>query len=910
MGVQLSDQGSIIKTAYEAEANAYTDTKNTTLASLDANALLDSDFAAAEGFMRKTGAGAYEAIKTNMSAAVTPTVNEDSGDGYAVGSRWFDTTADKEYVCLDATVGAAVWIETTGGGGGGVTAHSALTELDYTSAGHTGFAANPAVANLDMNSKKIENLLAGSAAADSVRYDQVLRRAAADINSFTEKVTPINADVMLIEDSTAFYAKKKVQVGNLPSGGSSLPVIDTTNIVKGSVDATKLMRFDVGGIAHDTTRVMTVPDANITLCDTAEVMLLDGSQTMGNNLSVGLHYVFGQGYRGTSDSLFTTFAGGPGSADSSRLIIFGKSTIQTGRMSFAILDAAKTGTVIAMQMEGGTDTPIVDINYGLDMNTKKIENLLAGSAAADSVRYDQVMRRAAGDINSFAEKTTPVNADMVIIEDSAASYAKKKVQVGNLPGGGGSTTWTGLTDTLGVITANQLVVGNATGTSLQFIAPSALNVDKVDSCDAGVATGNVFKIPASIAQGDVFFVDASGNIVRLGAGTTGHFLKTQGAATNPVWAAVPGGGDMLKSTYDSNEDGIFAIAQGGSGQTTAQAAIDALSAVSGATNEHVLTKDTGTGNASWKAAPGAASGGDAAYTIAANDTPATLKNRADVSCNAVSDETDINTAFATYDTVKLTEGTFIIDGSISMGSNQSLIGSGPRTIIKLKDSFNSGISMFVNSDTTGGNTHMLISNLTIDGNRANQTTGYQYGIVWDTVTEGAIKDCWVKGLRTDSIRFIADCKHCQIIDNFFVDSKWGPCVEGGSEYVLVEGNTIWKILMDGIYIEKASHVSVKNNTIVASGQFSDNSYAGIFLSAAVGEEANYCDIQGNTIRDGGETNNPQYAIKINSAHCNHTLIANNDCYDCAQAGTFYDNGTNTNWGAGNRKLNGTWATGA
>lgn len=44
------------------------------------------------------------------------------------------------------------------------------------------------------------------------------------------------------------------------------------------------------------------------------------------------------------------------------------------------------------------------------------------------------------------------------------------------------------------------------------------------------------------------------------------------------------------------------IAQGGSGATTAQNAINALSAVSSATDEHVLTKDTSTGNAIWKAA--------------------------------------------------------------------------------------------------------------------------------------------------------------------------------------------------------------------------------------------------------------------------------------------------------------------
>ena len=46
------------------------------------------------------------------------------------------------------------------------------------------------------------------------------------------------------------------------------------------------------------------------------------------------------------------------------------------------------------------------------------------------------------------------------------------------------------------------------------------------------------------------------------------------------------------------------IADGGTGQSTAQAAIDALTAVTGATNEHVLTKDTATGNAVFKAGTG------------------------------------------------------------------------------------------------------------------------------------------------------------------------------------------------------------------------------------------------------------------------------------------------------------------
>jgi len=65
-------------------------------------------------------------------------------------------------------------------------------------------------------------------------------------------------------------------------------------------------------------------------------------------------------------------------------------------------------------------------------------------------------------------------------------------------------------------------------------------------------------------------------------------------------------GTIVTGTWQGT---TVAINQGGTGQTTAQAAIDSLSAVSGATNEHVLTKDTGTGNAIWKVATGGGGGG-------------------------------------------------------------------------------------------------------------------------------------------------------------------------------------------------------------------------------------------------------------------------------------------------------------
>lgn len=73
--------------------------------------------------MAKAQAG-RQVPKADYTATSAPTVDDDVDLGYVVGSRWVDITADKEYVCLDNTDGAAVWTETTGGGTG-------ITEGDF-----------------------------------------------------------------------------------------------------------------------------------------------------------------------------------------------------------------------------------------------------------------------------------------------------------------------------------------------------------------------------------------------------------------------------------------------------------------------------------------------------------------------------------------------------------------------------------------------------------------------------------------------------------------------------------------------------------------------------------------------------------------------------------------------------------
>lgn len=69
-------------------------------------------------------------------------------------------------------------------------------------------------------------------------------------------------------------------------GSAGLPVVDTTLIVKGSADGTKQMRFEADGLTTGTTRVMTIPDKDMTLCGTDDALLLTGG-TMAGTLHMG-----------------------------------------------------------------------------------------------------------------------------------------------------------------------------------------------------------------------------------------------------------------------------------------------------------------------------------------------------------------------------------------------------------------------------------------------------------------------------------------------------------------------------------------------------------------------------------------------------------------------------------------------
>lgn len=69
----------------------------------------ESTFADVRAWPTGIGGSATSIILHNFAATAAPTANDDSADGYSIGSWWLDTTADKAYICLDATAAAAVW---------------------------------------------------------------------------------------------------------------------------------------------------------------------------------------------------------------------------------------------------------------------------------------------------------------------------------------------------------------------------------------------------------------------------------------------------------------------------------------------------------------------------------------------------------------------------------------------------------------------------------------------------------------------------------------------------------------------------------------------------------------------------------------------------------------------------------
>jgi len=121
------------------------------------------------------------------------------------------------------------------------------------------------------------------------------------------------------------------------------------------------------------------------------------------------------------------------------------------------------------------------------------------------------------------------------------------------------------TDFFGVLLGDVLDIGTPSDGSVTVSKMAANSVDSAQYVDGSIDTVHIdalqitgAKIAANTITGDKIALgsDAQGDVmyyngtdwVRLGFGTDGHFLKTQGTGANPVWAAGGGIASVLADT--------------------------------------------------------------------------------------------------------------------------------------------------------------------------------------------------------------------------------------------------------------------------------------------------------------------------------------------------------------------------
>ena len=157
----------------------------------------------------------------------------------------------------------------------------------------------------------------------------------------------------------------------------------------------------------------------------------------------------------------------------------------------------------------------------------------AGGGGGD---FNAIHDNQSGEIAAIEEKVTPVNADLVIIEDSADSNAKKKVQVGNLPGGGGGNAFT----TINTSSGTSPVADSPTDT-LNLTASTGMLVVGASATDT--VTFVVNNVPVSAlddaTDGELITWDSSGAPTTVPAGTVGHVLTSAGAGAEPTFQVLP-----------------------------------------------------------------------------------------------------------------------------------------------------------------------------------------------------------------------------------------------------------------------------------------------------------------------------------------------------------------------------------
>lgn len=284
---------------------------------------------------------------------------------------------------------------------------------------------------------------------------------------------------------------------------------------------------------------------------------------------------------------------------------------------------------------------------------------------------------------------------------------------------------------------------------------------------------------------------------------------------------------------------------------------------------------------------GGAIAGIQGFFIAASDASEAEQAHANVVCDGVADEVEIN-AYTAEGPITLSSGHFYTADNILLYDNGSISGQGDHTVLVSTAEY-----VFENADTTDGNSGLTVANLKIEPSNGfgigfrNCTNVRIVGVhvdgLGDTDAGGIIcvedvgkesreiriSGCMLENIPDNPALYLDDADYSTVIGNTFVDCYSGIVLSGGVG-IVVQGNTVINVGNDGIRVQSGcSHCTVIGNVIVGTRVYIQDS-TGLLCT-----ESDDCTLVGNVI-SGMES----YAIGL--YYNNRVIVASNTIYQCGQ----------------------------
>lgn len=442
-----------------------------------------------------------------VDATTAPTVNEDTGDGYSVGSIWVDVTNDLSYICVDSTSTAAVWLLM---GDADLAAIASLAKTDgniIVADGSTWVAESGATARISLGvaigsdvqawSAVLDATTASFLTADETKLDGI--ETSADVTDETNVISSLSGatltavtvatnDKVVLQDASDTDNIKTVtaqSIANLaPAGGDmDASTYDPTSVVGDAFAMDNMVEGTTTKILTSTERIkLSGIEISADVTDTTNVT------SAGAHMSGGADVPVTDGGTGVSTLTDGGVLLGSGTGDITAMAVLADGEMIVG-----------DGTTAPVAESGATLRTSIGVAIGSDVQAHDavLDATTASFLIADETKLDGIETAAdvtdeTNVVSSLDGATltavTVATGDKVVVQDVSDTNNIKTVTVQSIVDLAGGVV--GIEDIGSFILAS---IGSGTASPNTTKAGSALSYTGTNNATSGGPSGGTWR---------------------------------------------------------------------------------------------------------------------------------------------------------------------------------------------------------------------------------------------------------------------------------------------------------------------------------------------------------------------------------------------------------------------------------